>query len=234
MQKLIHSIKTLSPPSLNLFSKPSSATSPRFRSQVFVACFRSYKSASSTGDFIKTPMASSATGKLPSQPIQDGLGNKFWTTYTKEWTQALYSPFVVSLAAGNLKLDTFRDYIAQDVFFLKAYAKALVILTVAPVFSFICISIFGFLCSFFLKKNIGTMFFYSYKTLYVWNVLYQLCFKCGSRSSIGVASYVDTSRNSEYPYEHGLHRKIFVILVHLFAIVSVWVSLVYCSGDDDS
>ncbi|KAL8544537.1 hypothetical protein ACS0TY_004927 [Phlomoides rotata] len=69
-------------------------------------------------------MASSATGKLPPQPIQDGLGNRFWTKYTKEWTQALYSPFVVSLAAGNLELDTFRDYIAQDVHFLNAYVKA--------------------------------------------------------------------------------------------------------------
>lgn len=121
MQKLVHSIKTLSPPALNLFSKPSSTASPRFRSQVIVACFRSYKS---TGEFTKPPMASSATGKLPPQPIEDGLGNRFWTKCTKEWTQALYSPFVVSLAAGNLEIDTFRDYIRQDVHFLKTYVKA--------------------------------------------------------------------------------------------------------------
>lgn len=74
-------------------------------------------------------MASSATGKLPAPEIADGLGKKFWIKYSKEWTQAMYTPFVVTLAAGNLKLETFRQYIAQDVHFLRAFKKALVILT---------------------------------------------------------------------------------------------------------
>ncbi|KAK4433131.1 Bifunctional protein, mitochondrial [Sesamum alatum] len=124
MQKLFCFYKTLSPLSLNLLSKPSFASSPVSHSSVFVPCFRSYKSASATGDSIKTTMASSATVKLPASPIEEGLGRRFWIKFTKEWTQALYTPFVVSLAAGNLKLDTFRHYIAQDVHFLRAFAKA--------------------------------------------------------------------------------------------------------------
>lgn len=74
-------------------------------------------------------MASSATGKLPAPELEDGLGKKLWIKFRKEWTEALYTPFVISLAAGNLKLDTFRGYVAQDVYFLRAFAKALVILT---------------------------------------------------------------------------------------------------------
>lgn len=37
---------------------------------------------------------------------------------------ALYTPFVVSLASGNLRIETFRHYIAQDVHFLRAFAQA--------------------------------------------------------------------------------------------------------------
>lgn len=59
-------------------------------------------------------------------PIDDGLGiaRKCWIKYKKESTLSLYSPFVVSLASGNLNVDTFRHYIAQDVYFLEAFAKA--------------------------------------------------------------------------------------------------------------
>ncbi|KZV58240.1 hypothetical protein F511_34227 [Dorcoceras hygrometricum] len=66
-------------------------------------------------------MASSATVVPP--PIDEGLGRRFWIKYTDVWTQALYTPFVVSLAAGNLELDSFRRYIAQDVYFLRTFAK---------------------------------------------------------------------------------------------------------------
>lgn len=83
-------------------------------------------------------MASSATGKLPASQIEDGMGKKFWSKFRKEWTEAMYTPFVISLAAGNLKLDTFRDYVAQDVYFLRAFVKALVILI--SFFYLICIS----------------------------------------------------------------------------------------------
>ncbi|XP_057801938.1 bifunctional TH2 protein, mitochondrial-like isoform X2 [Salvia miltiorrhiza] len=70
-------------------------------------------------------MASSGTGKLPAaEEIEDSLGKKFWNKFKKERTEALYTPFMISLAAGNLKLDTFRDYIAQDAYFLRAFVKA--------------------------------------------------------------------------------------------------------------
>lgn len=128
MQKLLYCVKTLSSPSLNLFLKLSSSSSPHFLPSLPVPSFRSYKSASITGGFIKIPMASSATMKLPASPIEEGMGRRFWINSKKEWTQALYTPFVVCLAAGNLKLDTFRSYIAQDVHFLRAFAKAWVIL----------------------------------------------------------------------------------------------------------
>ncbi|CAA2979352.1 bifunctional TH2, mitochondrial isoform X1 [Olea europaea subsp. europaea] len=68
-------------------------------------------------------MAKLATGKLP-QPIEEGLGRRLWVKSRKEWTQALYTPFIVCLASGNLELDAFRHYIAQDVHFLRAFVKA--------------------------------------------------------------------------------------------------------------
>ncbi|GER51314.1 Haem oxygenase-like [Striga asiatica] len=120
MQNLLYFLKTLSPPSLNLYSKPSS-TSTLYQ---FIPCLRSHKSASKSGCSTKLPMSSSATIKLPAPLIEDGQGSRFWIKFRKEWTQALYTPFMVCLAAGNLKLDTFRHYIAQDVHFLRAFAKA--------------------------------------------------------------------------------------------------------------
>ncbi|XP_052190602.1 bifunctional TH2 protein, mitochondrial-like [Diospyros lotus] len=54
----------------------------------------------------------------------EGMARRFWIKFRKEWTMALYTPFVVCLAAGNLNLNTFRHYIAQDVHFLKAFAQA--------------------------------------------------------------------------------------------------------------
>ncbi|KAI5433809.1 hypothetical protein KIW84_020895 [Lathyrus oleraceus] len=35
----------------------------------------------------------------------------------------MFTPFVVSLASGNLKTDSFRHYIAQDTHFLRSFAK---------------------------------------------------------------------------------------------------------------
>lgn len=127
MQKLLSSIKTLSRPSRISLSNLSNTCSGSFVSPALVARLRSYASESTTGEFRKIPMASSATGKLPA--LEDGLGKKLWIKFRKEWTEALYTPFVISLAAGNLKLDSFREYVAQDVYFLRAFVKALVIRT---------------------------------------------------------------------------------------------------------
>lgn len=80
----------------------------------------------------RCPMATASTPKPPpaatttTTMIDDGVGiaSKCWIKYRKESTLSLYSPFVVCLASGKLNLDTFRHYIAQDVYFLKAFAQA--------------------------------------------------------------------------------------------------------------
>lgn len=79
-----------------------------------------------------TPMAT-ANPKPPSllpscstSPIDDvvGIARKCLVKYRPQYTLFLYTPFVMALAAGNLKLETFRHYVAQDVYFLKAYVEA--------------------------------------------------------------------------------------------------------------
>jgi thiamine phosphate phosphatase / amino-HMP aminohydrolase len=42
----------------------------------------------------------------------------------REAAFAAYTPFLLSLAAGNLRLEAFRHYIAQDAHFLHAFASA--------------------------------------------------------------------------------------------------------------
>lgn len=53
-----------------------------------------------------------------------GLAGKFWIKSRRESLFAMYTPFALRLAAGNLEIDGFRHYIAQDVYFLKAFAQA--------------------------------------------------------------------------------------------------------------
>ncbi|KAL2643755.1 hypothetical protein R1flu_011342 [Riccia fluitans] len=52
------------------------------------------------------------------------LAKNLWEMNQKEAYCALYQPFVVVMAAGTLPLESFRDYIAQDVFYLAAFAEA--------------------------------------------------------------------------------------------------------------
>ncbi|KAJ8649748.1 hypothetical protein MRB53_002771 [Persea americana] len=54
----------------------------------------------------------------------EGAARRFWIRSHRESVFAAYTPFVVCLASGSLELDTFRHYIAQDVYFLKAFAQA--------------------------------------------------------------------------------------------------------------
>ncbi|KAK9062798.1 hypothetical protein SSX86_019988 [Deinandra increscens subsp. villosa] len=58
------------------------------------------------------------------KPNEEGAAKRFWDKFSKESILTLYTPFVVSLASGNLKLDTFGHYIAQDVHFYKCLAQA--------------------------------------------------------------------------------------------------------------
>ncbi|CAA7022954.1 unnamed protein product [Microthlaspi erraticum] len=55
---------------------------------------------------------------------EEALPGKLWIKFNRECLFSIYSPFAVSLAAGNLEIETFRHYIAQDVHFLKAFAHA--------------------------------------------------------------------------------------------------------------
>lgn len=58
------------------------------------------------------------------KPNEEGAAKRFWDKFSKESILTLYTPFVVSLAAGNLKVDTFGHYIAQGVHFFKCFAQA--------------------------------------------------------------------------------------------------------------
>lgn len=49
---------------------------------------------------------------------------RFWEKFQKESILTLYTPFVVSLASGNLKIDSFRHFLAQDLHFYKCFAQA--------------------------------------------------------------------------------------------------------------
>ncbi|KAM1216796.1 hypothetical protein FF1_013179 [Malus domestica] len=53
-----------------------------------------------------------------------GLACRFWIKFKRESIFTKYTPFTLCLAAGNLKIKTFCDYIAQNVHFLKAFAQA--------------------------------------------------------------------------------------------------------------
>ncbi|XP_071702471.1 bifunctional TH2 protein, mitochondrial-like [Rutidosis leptorrhynchoides] len=59
-----------------------------------------------------------------SKPNEEGTAKRFWDKFSKESVLTLYTPFVVSLASGNLKIDTFSHFIAQDVYFYKCFAQA--------------------------------------------------------------------------------------------------------------
>ncbi|KAI5084204.1 hypothetical protein GOP47_0000373 [Adiantum capillus-veneris] len=52
------------------------------------------------------------------------LANLLWNKHRSQAVLALYHPFVVSLAAGVLDIGSFRNYIAQDAFFLQAFSTA--------------------------------------------------------------------------------------------------------------
>ncbi|KAK9293333.1 hypothetical protein L1049_021325 [Liquidambar formosana] len=69
-----------------------------------------------------TPTTS--TSKASSIDNAEGIARRFWIKFRKEWVCAMYSPFAVCLASGNLRIETFRHYIAQDFHFLKAFAQA--------------------------------------------------------------------------------------------------------------
>ncbi|GAV86216.1 TENA_THI-4 domain-containing protein/HAD domain-containing protein, partial [Cephalotus follicularis] len=70
---------------------------------------------------ISTTTTTTTTGSVTNE---EGLARKFWIKFYREAVFAMYTPFVVSLASGSLKIDSFRHYISQDLHFLKAFAQA--------------------------------------------------------------------------------------------------------------
>ncbi|MCD7459346.1 hypothetical protein HAX54_040673 [Datura stramonium] len=59
-------------------------------------------------------------------PIEEAVetARKCSFMFKKESILALYTPFIVCLASGTLKLETFHHFIAQHSYYLKAFAKA--------------------------------------------------------------------------------------------------------------
>ncbi|MCO5591030.1 hypothetical protein L7F22_045006 [Adiantum nelumboides] len=62
-------------------------------------------------------MAASTTSEV-------SLANVLWNKHRSQAMIALYHPFIVSLSAGVLDISSFRNYIAQDAFFLQAFSTA--------------------------------------------------------------------------------------------------------------
>lgn len=86
----------------------------------------------------KSAMASAVDNEV-------GLARRFWIKFHRESVFAMYTPFSLSLASGNLKIETFRHYIAQDVHFLKAFAHAWVVAFFNFIFFFLYTSFFGYI-----------------------------------------------------------------------------------------
>ncbi|KAF7817808.1 bifunctional TH2 protein, mitochondrial [Senna tora] len=70
------------------------------------------------------PMAMPPKSSMASVNTEEGLAKRFWNKFMKESKFAMYTPFAVCLASGNLKIESFRHYIAQDGHFLRAFAQA--------------------------------------------------------------------------------------------------------------
>lgn len=99
--------------------------SPRAPAPIRSLLFGSNKSSSSvsrSATMMSIPPSISAVSLC-----EEALAGRLWIKFNRECLFSMYSPFAVSLAAGNLKIETFRQYIAQDVHFLKAFAHAWVI-----------------------------------------------------------------------------------------------------------
>ncbi|EFJ08632.1 hypothetical protein SELMODRAFT_185239 [Selaginella moellendorffii] len=59
-----------------------------------------------------------------AQAMEPSISKRLWQQSKREAMVCLYHPFVVSIAAGTLDLHSFQRFIAQDSFFLTAFAKA--------------------------------------------------------------------------------------------------------------
>ncbi|XP_019193160.1 PREDICTED: probable aminopyrimidine aminohydrolase, mitochondrial [Ipomoea nil] len=81
-------------------------------------------STSSSSSSKPPPPASSSSNPPPAVGNADGIAQTCWVKFRDEAIFALYTPLIVSLASGKLKVETFRHCIAQDVYFLELFATA--------------------------------------------------------------------------------------------------------------
>ncbi|CAN8275486.1 unnamed protein product [Cochlearia groenlandica] len=95
-----------------------------FPTRLINTSFRSPRSAAPIRNLISRSAISSLAAAMAIHPNSEALPGKLWNKFNRERLFSIYSPFAVSLAAGDLKIETFRHYIAQDVYFLKAFAHA--------------------------------------------------------------------------------------------------------------
>ncbi|XP_042516675.1 LOW QUALITY PROTEIN: bifunctional TH2 protein, mitochondrial-like [Macadamia integrifolia] len=82
-----------------------------------------WKRTTSTTTTTTTTTKKTATMTVKA-PDDEGIARRFWIKFRDEPLLAIYTPFVICLASGNLELETFRHFISQDVHFLRAFAQA--------------------------------------------------------------------------------------------------------------
>ncbi|KAI7734823.1 hypothetical protein M8C21_027460, partial [Ambrosia artemisiifolia] len=98
----------------SFFTKLSIQIRPTIRSAIF--------NTIPSNPFLKVKFLRVSSMAKPTE--EEGTAKRFWDKFSKESVLTLYTPFLVSLASGNLKLDSFRHYVAQDVYFYKSFAQA--------------------------------------------------------------------------------------------------------------
>jgi thiaminase/transcriptional activator TenA len=61
------------------------------------------------------------------QPTKQAWSNRLWSEIEHTFDEILAHPFVTGLRDGTLDIDAFAQYVAQDVHYLRDYARALAI-----------------------------------------------------------------------------------------------------------
>ncbi|WOL19277.1 putative aminopyrimidine aminohydrolase, mitochondrial [Canna indica] len=117
-------------------STPLSSSSPSIRSRIrppkrdrsdliFSYRFLSFSAAHRKSLPLRSdPLPPLAGARMAALTGEGSMAARFWIASRKESLLAKYTPFVVLLGAGKLDMDAFRNYIAQDVYFLRAFAQA--------------------------------------------------------------------------------------------------------------
>ncbi|XP_021734748.1 bifunctional TH2 protein, mitochondrial-like [Chenopodium quinoa] len=111
---------------LLLLLSSSSSPPPSFSLLRFL---RSFSGDSRSSSMATAPPPRSTTPSIGVPAVgavasDVGISRRSWNKFKRDSIFSLFTPFVLSLAAGNLRLESFRHYISQDVHFLQAFAHA--------------------------------------------------------------------------------------------------------------